>query len=266
MSDVQATRGMGKCRFCSESPSNVDHVGDGLGITKLVICGAWAHYMTAHNVTLVQQLRKLVFAINPDTFSGRTLAYRNVRGIENPETVRIFFVEKDDGIHVMGEAVDVELFNHVRLLVMHCGGEVPPALPAVSGKVTSGAAVPSDGFDALLELFKHSSSGVDLAEWRIKAGIACRRVHNALSGVDLSRLASMRQDALRQLIFSAFAEAGFELKVINVSGGINSAVAEPIAQDTIGIYPEGAYNIEVYADGANIRVYFFPVPPHGNLR
>ncbi len=254
-------RGMGRCRFCSESPSNVDHDGLVLGIRHVVICGAWAHYMLEHNVTLAPSYREKVLAIKPGTFSGKTLAYRSIRGVDDAGTLRIFFVEEDDGIHTRGQAVDVELFNHVRLLALKCQAtDVPPALPEVVGNVAGGGAVPLGGFDALLALFQQSLKAVDLAEWRVMAGQACRRLNRVFSGIDLSELAAMQKDALRQLIYTAFAEAGFESKVINVSGGRNPAGTEPVAQDTIGIPPGGAYNLEVYTDGVDIRVYFFPVP------
>ncbi|MEK7611384.1 MAG: hypothetical protein AAB486_03380 [Patescibacteria group bacterium] len=256
------TRGMGRCRLCSESPSNKDHIGSGTGVGKLVICGAWAHYMLVHRVTLQQSLRSQVLAIDPNNFSGETIAYRGTRNFEVEGPLRLFFLEVDEGIHSIGAAVDVELFNHLRELVKRCGGEVPPALPEVGENVVGGAAILSDE-GALLQLLKQQLSGGSSEDKRAKAVQACRHLHDRLQFLDLSKVDQDAMVTLRQLIVATFTNAGFEPGTIRIFEAKHTALAEPIApiaSNTIGKHPGGVLNLKVYDAGADIQLYIFSAP------
>lgn len=258
------TRGKGRCRLCSASPSNVDHhfINDFDGVA-ITICGAWWHYMLVHFVTLAPELRLRLLAIDPTKVkTGETVAYRSAR------TIQIFFAEKDDRVHLVGQAVDVELFNHLRELVKRCGGDVPSALAEAPVKsIGVGVGLDGVGFEEQLESFvKSSSSSDDLATlWGKRVEEVCQRLKISFSGIDLGNLSAQRKDAFRQLIATAFGEAGFESgKDVFVTLGTNPNGAVPMYSKAIGSPANGAYNLEVYLEGAVLKVFLSP--RHDRLR
>lgn len=277
--DNLTQRGMGRCRLCTKSPSNVDHDGIGDGL-RLVICGAWAHYMLEHNVTLQPTLRAQVLAINPATFRGTTLAYRGGKSDEERDadptrssshyvqTLRIFFFETNDRIHVVGSAPDMPLFNHIRELVLKCGGEVPTALTEWKISAAATGVEISPKIQALVEeLQQPLKSEKNKAEWRPKAQRACKVLHAALSGIELGRRDVDRMTTLNEIVQAALMEADLSTNIFRVHGfSDHPNHPEVLAEETLGVYPSAAINVYVCTDGYSIGIYYESVSPHGNLR
>ena len=107
--------GIGYCRFnCGFGVSDDIHIE--MPDCKLVVCGAWNHYMTEHKVLLPPYQRKIVMESDPMQAHSEVMRYR---GEEGPRTLRILFVEKTPSgyDHKIGIGVDTEARDRLERLI-----------------------------------------------------------------------------------------------------------------------------------------------------
>lgn len=118
-------------------------------------------------------------------------------------------------------------------------------------------------YDQLVQQLQQTQDLPELIEqWRRAAQTILRKLN-----ADMKKVKLRNPAAARKLVIAAFANSlDFREPVVVAMGAPVGEKAEMLASETIGVYPEDAFNVTAFYVADCVTVYLSTVPENGNQR